>query len=83
MKISIIVPCHIDNNIVRECLEKIVEQKNDHELIIACDNLDRYASCSLLWFLEFLGIIVDISQCKIPAISELKEASLKIFLSFE
>ena len=40
MKISIIVPCHIDNNIVRECLEKIVEQKNDHELIIACDNFD-------------------------------------------
>ncbi len=40
MKITIIVPCHVDNNIVRECLEKIVEQKNDHELIIPCDNFD-------------------------------------------
>ena len=44
-------------------------------------NLDKYASCSALWFLEFVGIIVDISQCKIPAISELREASLNISLS--
>ena len=40
MKISIIVPCHVDNEIVRECLENIVKQKKNHELIIPCDNFD-------------------------------------------
>ncbi len=40
MKLSIIVPCHQDNKIVRECLETIIGQKQNHELIIACDNFD-------------------------------------------
>ena len=39
MKFSIIIPCHQDNAIVRECIKKILIQKN-HEVIIACDNFD-------------------------------------------
>jgi len=49
MKISIIVPCHVDNDVVRECLGKIVKQKNDHELIIPCDNFDfKYDNAKII-----------------------------------
>ena len=40
MKFSIIVPCHQDNLVVRECIQKILLQKKNHELIIACDNFN-------------------------------------------
>ena len=40
MKFSIIIPCHQDNAIVRECIKKILIQKKNHEVIIACDNFD-------------------------------------------
>jgi glycosyltransferase involved in cell wall biosynthesis len=40
MKISVIVPCHQNNKIVHECLDTIISQKKDNELIIACDNFD-------------------------------------------
>lgn len=49
MKISIIVPCHVDNEIVRECLENIVKQKKSHELIIPCDNFDfKYENANIV-----------------------------------
>ena len=40
MKLSIIVPCHQDSLVVRECIQKILFQKKNHELIIACDNFN-------------------------------------------
>lgn len=40
MKLSIVLPCHQDNSIVRECIKKILIQKKNHEIIIACDNFN-------------------------------------------